>query len=222
MTPYSKTPSLRSFSAAHLILAGCTVLLSPGCAWHLDVTSKAETLPSTVTLEPSPSIATPASLSKLRFKALLLDENGNLFLESGEQIRVRVDVVNTGSSPIENASAFLTGTPSLIGQFPSTRLTIPPLLPGETTSLEFTATLPSSLQPQQVEIRVSITEPGGATARPQAILFIIQPVRAGADEMDQIPAPVSDSHQPKTYVVSMPVLCNLAALTGTETRWSTT
>ena len=113
--------------------------------------------------------------TNLRFKATLLDENGNLFLESGEQIRVRVDVVNTGSSPIQNASASLTGTPSVIEQFTSTRLTIPPLQPGETKSLEFTATLPSSLQPQQVEIRVSVTESGGAAARPQALLFIIQP-----------------------------------------------
>jgi hypothetical protein len=143
------------------------------------------------------------SLSKLRFKALLLDENGNLFLESGEQIRVRVDVVNTGSSPIQNASASLTGTPSVIEQFLSTTLTIPPLQPGETKSLVFAATLPSSLQPQQVEIRVSVTESGGAAARRQTLLFIIQPAGAGADGVDQIPAPVSDFHQPQPYVVSI-------------------
>lgn len=203
--PSTKTPSLRSFSAARLILAGCTVLLSPGCAWHLEVPSQGEPLSSTVKLESSPSMPTSVSLSKLRFKALLLDENGNLFLESGEQIRVRVDVVNTGSSPIQNASASLTGTPSVIEQFPSTTLTIPPLQPGETKSLEFAATLPSSLQPQQVEIRVSVTESEGAAARPQTLLFIIQPAGAGAgaDDMDQIPAPVSDSHQPQTYVVSI-------------------
>ena len=203
MIPSTKTPSLRSFCAARLILAGCTVLLSPGCAWHLEVASQGEPLPSTGKLESSPSIPTSVSLSKLRFKALLLDENGNLFLESGEQIRVRVDVVNTGSSPIQNASASLTGTPSVIEQFPSTTLTIPLLQPGETKSLEFAATLPSSLQPQQVEIRVSVTESGGAAARPQALLFIIQPAGAGADDMDQIPAPVSDFHQPQTYVVSI-------------------
>jgi Caspase domain len=201
--PSIKTPSLRSFSAARLILAGCTVLLSSGCAWHPEVPSQGEPPSSTVKLESSPSIPTAVSLSKLRFKALLLDENGNLFLESGEQIWVRVDVVNTGSSPIQNASASLTGTPSVIEQFLSTRLTIPPLQPGETKSLEFAATLPSSLHPQQVEIRVSVIESGGAAARPQALLFIIQPVRAGADDMDQIPAPVSDVHQPQTYVVSI-------------------
>jgi CARDB len=194
---------LQSFSAAHLILAGCTVLLSPGCAWHLGVPPKGEALPSTVTLESSPSKTTSASLSKLRFKALLLDGNGNLFLESGEEVRVRVEVVNTGSSPIQNASASLTGTPSVIEQFPSTTLTIPPLQPGETKSLEFVATLPSSLQPQQVEIRVSVTESGGAAARRQTLLFIIQAAGAGADGLDQIPAPVSDFHQPQTYAVSI-------------------
>ena len=204
MTPYRKTPSRRSFSAAPLILAGCTLLLSPGCGWHSEVPPKGDALPSTITLEAPPSITTAASPSKLRFKALLLDENGNLFLESGERIRVRVDVVNTGSSPIQNASASLTGTPSVIGQFLSTTLTIPPLQPGGTKSLEFAATLPSSLQPQQVEIRVSVTEAGGAAARPQALLFIIQPAGgAGADDMDQIPAPVANFHQPQTYVVSV-------------------
>ena len=203
MLPSTKTPSLRPFSTARLILAGCTVLLSPGCAWHQGVPSQGEPLPSRGKLESSPSIPSSVSLSKLRFKALLLDENGNLFLESGEQIRVRVDVVNTGSSPIQNASASLTGTPSVIEQFPSTTLTIPPLQPGETKSLDFAATLPSSLQPQQVEIRVSVTESGGAAARPQALLFIIQPAGAGADDRDQTPAPVSDFHQPQPYVVSI-------------------
>jgi hypothetical protein len=203
MNPSRKTPSLRSFFAVRLILAGCTVLLIAGCAQLLEPPPRGESIPSTVKLEPSPSMTESAPPSKLRFKALLLDENGNLFLESGERIRVRVDVVNTGASAIQNASASLTGTPSVIVQFLSTTLTIPPLQPGETKSLEFAATLPSSLQPQQVEIRVSITEAGGAAARPQTLLFIIQPAGAGADDVDQIPALVSDFRQPQTYLVSI-------------------
>jgi hypothetical protein len=157
-----------------------------------------------VKVESSPPIPTTSvSLSKLRFKALLLDENGNLFLESGERILVRVNIVNTGPTPTQNASASLTGTPSVIEQFLSTTLTIPPLQPGETKSLEFAATLPSSHQPQQVEIRVTVTEAGGAAARPQTLLFIIQPAGAGTDNVDQIPTPVSNFHQPQTYVVSI-------------------
>ena len=150
-----------------------------------------------------PPAATSAAPSKLRFKALLLDENGNLILESGEHVRVRVDIVNTGQTPIHNATASLAGTPSVIGQFPATTLTIPPLQPGETKSLEFVATLPPSLQPQPAEIRVSVTESGGAAAPPQTLSFTIQPAGSGADDVDQTPAPVSDFHQPQTYVVSI-------------------
>jgi hypothetical protein len=165
----------------------------------------AEAPPGSSSSPPSgvPPADTSPSPSKLRFKALLLDENSNLILESGEHVRVRVDIVNTGQTPIHNASASLTGTPSVIGQFPATTLTIPPLQPGETKSLEFVATLPPNLQPQQAEIRVSITESGGAAAPSQTLSFTIQPAGAGADDVDQIPAPVSDFHQPQTYLVSI-------------------
>ena len=46
---------------------------------------------------------------------MVLDENGNLILEGGERVRVRVDVVNTGANPVHQASASLTGTPSVVG-----------------------------------------------------------------------------------------------------------
>lgn len=187
MTPFRKIFSRGPLSAVGLTLVGCAVLLLAGCTRHLE-------LPSTE--EPLPHTAKSAAPSKLRFKALLLDENGNLYLESGEPIRVRVEIVNTGPSPIQNASASLTGTPSVIKQFQSTTLTIPPLQPGETQSLEFAATLPSSLQPQQVEIRVSVTESGGAAARPQALLFIIQPAGAASNDVDHL-ALVSYFRQPQ-------------------------
>jgi hypothetical protein len=151
------------------------------------------------------SAAAPPTLSKLRFKALLLDENGNLILEGGEHVRVRVDVVNTGMNPIQDASATLTGTLSIIGQFPATTLSIPPLQPGQTKSLEFMATLPPATQPQQAEIHVAVTESGGAAAPPQTLSLTIQPAGAGADDVDQIPAPASNFQQPQTYLVSIGV-----------------
>jgi hypothetical protein len=163
---------------------------------------------------PAPPISSPtaASLSAaaassatstLRFKALLLDENGNLILEGGEHVRVRVDVVNTGVSPIENAFAALTGTPSIIGQFPATTLAIPPLQPGQTKSLEFIATLPPTPRPQQAEIHVAVAESGGAAAPTQTLSLTIHPTGAGADDVDQIPAPAPGFHQPQTYLVSI-------------------
>ena len=148
----------------------------------------------------------PSLRSNLRFKAMLLDENGNLVLEGGEHVRVRVDVMNTGPYPIRNASASLTGTPSIIGQFPATTLSIPPLEPGETKSLEFVATLPPTVRSQAAEILVAVVESDGETAAPpQTLSLTIEPRGAGMDDVDQIPASATGFHRPHTYLVSLGV-----------------
>lgn len=118
----------------------------------------------------------PASPSSpLRFKAMLLDENADLMFEGGEHVRIRVDIVNTGTTPIENAWASLTGTSAAIDQFPATSLSVPPLQPGHTKSLEFVATLPLLAEPQQAEIQVTVEERDGVAAPPQTLSFTIAP-----------------------------------------------
>lgn len=131
--------------------------------------------PSTPPMAAALPATVPASPSTLRFKALLLDENGNLIFEGGEHVRVRVDVVNTGASPVEHASASLIGTTAVIEQFPATNLRIPTLLPGQTKTVEFIATLPMTIQPQHTEILVTVSESVGAAAPPQTLSFTIQP-----------------------------------------------
>ncbi|MBM4126293.1 MAG: hypothetical protein FJ247_02945 [Nitrospira sp.] len=135
--------------------------------------------PSAPPTAAAPPATVPASPSTLRFKALLLDENGNLIFEGGEHVRVRVDVVNIGTSPVEHASASLTGTAAVIEQFPATSLRIPTLLPGQTKTVEFIATLPVTIQPKHTEINVTVSESAGAAAPPQTLSFTIKP--AGAE-----------------------------------------
>jgi hypothetical protein len=113
-------------------------------------------------------------LQPLRFKAVLLDENSNLVFEGGEHVRVRVDIVNTGTGTIENASASLTGTPTVIERFPTTSLRVPLLRPGQTQSVEFMATLPMTVQPMQAEIHVDVAETGGAVTPSQTLSFRIE------------------------------------------------
>jgi hypothetical protein len=110
---------------------------------------------------------TPSGSSVLRFKAMLLDENSNLIFEGGEHVRVRVDVVNAGTRSIENVSASLTGTQSIIEQFPAAMLPIQSLQAGQTKSLEFIATLPPTKQAQQAVIHVTVAESGRAAATPK-------------------------------------------------------
>lgn len=151
----------------------------------------------------SPPSATPSASLALRFKALLLDENGDLILESGEHVRVRVDVVNTGTMPVQDVSVSLTGTPEVLDLFPATTLALPPLQPAQTKSLEFMATLPPTLQPLQAEIHVSLTQSGKPIAPPQTLSLTIQPAGAGLDDVDRIPAPRSAFQQPGTHLIAI-------------------
>ncbi len=158
---------------------------------------------ASVPLETSRSTASPAQA--LRFKAMLLDENSNLLLEGGEHVRVRVDIINAGTRLIEHASASLTGTPSIIEQFPATTLPIPALQPGQTKSLEFIATLPLTKQAQQAAIHVAVAESGMPAAPPQTLVLTIQPAGTGTDDVNHIPAPTPGFQQPLTYLVSIGV-----------------
>lgn len=151
----------------------------------------------------SPLSATSSTSSVLRFKALLLDENGDLILESGEHVRVRVDVVNTGTIPVQNVSASLTGTSEVLNLFPATTLTLPSLQPAQTKSLEFMATLPPTLQPLQAEIHVTLTQAGKPVAPPQTLLLTIQPAGASLDDVDRIPSLRSAFERPGTHLIAI-------------------
>lgn len=148
----------------------------------------------------SPSVSASPDL---RFKATLLDENSDLILDGGEHVRIRVDVVNTGSNVVENASASLTGTQTAIERFPTTVLRIPPLQPGQTQSLEFVATLPLLTQPQHAEIRVTVEERGRSSATPQMLYFTIAPTGFRDDNVDQLTAQASGVRRPDTSVISI-------------------
>ena len=155
-------------------------------------------VPSTATI---PAKSIPSALS---FKATVLDENGNLVFEGGERIRVRIDLVNGGEQDLLGATATLTGTASLLAQFPTTSLTIGRLHPGQSRSIEFAATLPQSVQQQKAEIQVAVSDSGTRTQLPtQTLALSIQPTGINADDVDQIPALATGFRQPHTYLISI-------------------
>src|SRR5437867_4133592 len=115
-----------------------------------------------------PSAQGPAALS---FKATILDENNNLILESGERVKVRVDLANSGGGPAQGVSVNRGGTPLLVSQFPSITLSVGSLQPGESRSVEFAATLPQAVPAQRGELVVTITEASG-TGVPSAQILV--------------------------------------------------
>lgn len=156
------------------------------------------------TSKPQPPAATASAASSLRFKAMVLDENGNLVLEGGERVRVRVDIVNVGMTAIQQALVSLSGSQALITHFPSAVLPVPSLQPGETKSIEFVATLPPSIQPQKAELHVTVEEPASHQAAPaQTLAVVMQATGIKTDDVDQIPVATTEFRQPNTYLISI-------------------
>lgn len=144
----------------------------------------------------------PTAPSALAFKTVLLDENGNQVLEGGERVTIRVDLTNTGAAPITGVAVKLGGSPAFLGHFSSPTLSVDALQPGETRPVEFVATLPLSLETQQVEVTVSVQASAGASApAPQTLTASL---RGGGrfDSVDQIPSSSNLQH-PHTYVLSV-------------------
>jgi hypothetical protein len=154
--------------------------------------------PSTATI---PANGIPLALS---FKATVLDENGNLVFEGGERIRVRIDLVNGGEQELQGVTAALTGTASLLAQFPATTLTVGRVQQGQSRSIEFVATVPQVVQQQMAEIHVVVSDSGTRTQPPtQTLALSIQTTGIKADDVDQIPALVTGFRQPHTYLISI-------------------
>jgi hypothetical protein len=155
---------------------------------------------------------TPASmdqakgtLSAISFKATVLDENSDLVFEGGERIRVRIDLMNGGEQELLGATATLTGTASLLAQFPTTSLAIGRLHQGQSRSIEFAATLPQSVQQQKAEIHVTISDSGTTRIPPpvQTLALSIHPSSIKTDDVDHIPAVTTGFQQPHTYLLSI-------------------
>jgi hypothetical protein len=145
-----------------------------------------------------------AARSSLSFKATLLDENSNLILEGGERIRVRVDVVNTGAQAVQDIAVQLSGPPTLISQFPATQLSVGTLEAGGSKSLEFIATLPSSLNPQQAGFQVTLASGSGLSVPPpQTLAASVLTTGLRSDDVDQIPAVTAGFQRSSDYLLSI-------------------
>ena len=154
----------------------------------------------------SKAAATPASAPAqlLSFKATLLDENGNLLIESGERIRVRVDVVNTGTQPIQDSTVKLTGPQTLLAQFPATTLATGAIPATGSKSLEFIATMPQSPTLQRAELQVALLNSSGQPAAPSQTLPIsFQPTAALLEDVDHIPAATAGAQRPGDYLLAI-------------------
>jgi len=152
-----------------------------------------------------PNSQAGGAASPLVFKVTVLDENGNSVLEGGERVKVRVDLTNSGKTPITGVAVTLGGPPAVVAHFASPTLSVDALQPGESRSVEFAATLPQSVDTQQANLTVAVSAASGASA--PAAQTMTATLRGGSgqfDSVDQIPAN-SAVLRPHTYVLSVGV-----------------
>ncbi len=144
-----------------------------------------------------------APVSSLVFKTTVLDENGNAILEGGERVKVHVDLTNSGKTPITGIAVTLGGTPSVVAHFASPTLTVDALQPGESRSVEFTATMPQLMEGQRAELTVSAHAASGASAPAgQTVTAALRGVSGRFDSVDQVPANTG-LQRPHTYVLAV-------------------
>ena len=142
--------------------------------------------------------------SALSFKAVVLDENGDLVFEGGERLLVRIGLMNGGEQELQGVTATLKGTASVLEQFPTTTVVIGRLQPGQSRSVEFTATLPQSILQQKAEIHVVLSDSGTHSQPPsQTLPLSIHPSGLKAEDVDTIPAVTGGGRQPHTYLLSI-------------------
>ncbi len=159
---------------------------------------------------PGPSDIRPGT-GGLSFKTTVLDDNANLVLEGGERVKLRVEVVNAGMLVAREVAVTLTGTPSLVNQFPATTLPVGTMQPGESKSVEFAATVPQSFPEAQAELIVALSETGGVSLPPRRTIELAvraspsSDLKRGASQpsIDQAPAAIAGFHRAQTYVLSI-------------------
>lgn len=161
-------------------------------------TSPTKPIPS---IPPVPAQGTRSALS---FKAVVLDENSNLIFEESERILVRISVVNGGEQELQGVMASLTGTAAVLAQFSTPTMVVGKLQPGQSRSIEFVATLPQSIQQQNAEIYVTVSDAGTRTQPPtQTLTLSIQPTGLTADGVDMLPVATTEFRQSHTYLISI-------------------
>ena len=141
-----------------------------------------------------------AGPSLLALKTTLLDENNNLLLEGGEKVGVRIDVTNTGKTPLGPVTVTLSGTPALIDAFAgalSSPAQIPALQPGETKSTVLWGTVPANAEGSRGELTVTVTPAGSRASAPaiQTLVAAIQPRHAQAAAPMATDQPAPDSRR---------------------------
>lgn len=141
------------------------------------------------------SSARPERSSPIWFRVMLADADGNQVVEGGELVTVTVEVMNTGPETARHVQVIFTGSPSLLGQFPSPVL-VGDMRKGERKRLAVSGRLPEIELGQQVELLVSVEGGPSGTEPPGVKKFVITPQPKRAEPYEVQASRTQSDHLP--------------------------
>lgn len=117
----------------------------------------AKPVPKPSPVEPAPveTVEVVSQAIRLTLSTKLSDESGDLILQGGETVTLKVSARNEGGSLAAGVEAVLSGEPSLTSCL-GERKSLGALPPGESAGAEFSCRLPAQVPSDTVELRVAL------------------------------------------------------------------
>lgn len=140
--------------------------------------------PIEIVSEPAPdSVEVVSQAVRLSLSTLLGDENGDLILQGGETVTLKVTARNEGSALAAGVEAVLSGEPALTACL-GEKKTLGAILPGDHASAQFSCRLPEQVPSETAELRVELfAGPKHAKAAGKLIKVGMSPAAEAVEEV---------------------------------------
>lgn len=150
--------------------------------------------------------AEPATIT---FRAIILDENRNQLLHTGEAFAVEIEVKNEGPGVASGVEILVSGTPELIEQIPGV-LSVDELPAGEVKRMSLEGKIGTVKEDTQAELVLTMRSRSSSDRLPSAKKFVVAmkpetapEAKAVPIDVDQLPKGALKIKQPKALGISI-------------------
>lgn len=150
--------------------------------------------------------AEPATIT---FRAIILDENRNQLLHTGEAFAVEIEVKNEGPGVASGVEILVSGTPELIEQIPGV-LSVDELPAGEVKRMSLDGKIGTVKEDIQAELVLTMRSRSSSDRLPSAKKFVVAmkpetapEAKAVPIDVDQLPKGALKIKQPKALGISI-------------------
>lgn len=151
--------------------------------------------------------STTGSPAQLSFRAIIRDENGDLFLQPDESLTINIEVKNEGLGEAKDVMVIVEGKTDLAALFPS-EVHLGMLQSGEIKRTSMTQRVTAAQEALHGELTLNLrtTSPVTSVPPPKVFSFGVKPRGinpALVPNVDNLPNSLAAFHQPKAIIISI-------------------